>query len=273
MTTWHIPGELLERYLDGALGAPHVLSVEAHLAECADCRARIAVDEAWLARSWDGVEAAIDRPPAAERLLSRLGVPPQLARLLLATPALSRAWLLAVLLVLAFGVAAAHLSHGDPVVLLAFLVAAPVLPLAGIALAYGPAVDPAYELQAATPLAGPRLLFLRAGAVLAAATACTGLATPFLPGALGLSAAWLLPALALTLACLAASTRVPVHVAAIGLTAVWVAVTLSTQQLDRFLLFEGGAQVVYACAIPLLAIVVHARQGRLDPISHPRRTL
>jgi hypothetical protein len=269
VSTWHIPDPLLARYLAGALPVPHVMSIEAHLTACPTCRAAVPVDDTWLAHSWNRIDAALDQPSWPERALAHLGVPPHLARLLTATPALSRAWLCAVVVVLAFGTTAASLAGDAPGVLLAFLVGAPVLPLAGIALAYGPRVDRAYELHAATPLAGSRLLFLRAGTVLVTAAALTGLAAPFLPGPPGLGAAWLLPALALTLACLAAGTRVAFPVAASGLTLTWIAVVLATQRLDRYLLFDPGAQAGWACAIPLLALVVYARRRRLDPGSYP----
>jgi hypothetical protein len=86
-----------------------------------------------------------------ERALRWCRVPEHTARLLAGTPALSRAWV------------------------------TPVLPVAGVALAYGRRVDPAYEVLAATPLAGGRLLLVRAlavvaPAVVAAAAGLTGAA-------------------------------------------------------------------------------------------------
>ncbi|TDD80112.1 zf-HC2 domain-containing protein [Actinomadura rubrisoli] len=266
MTTWHVPADLLDRFLEGGLPPAQVMSVEAHLTGCGRCRALVPADEEWLARSWDRIEAAVDRPPLGERLLAGAGTPPHLARLLLATPGLSRAWLLSLLGVLCFGVGAAHLTGGDPRVLLVFLAVAPVMPLAGIALAYGPAADPAYETHAATPLAGARLLLLRAGAVLTIAVALTGAAAPLLPEPAGPSAAWLLPSLALTLACMVLSTRLPLAAAAGGLSALWVAAVLSTQQLDRFLLFHGAAQAAYGAALPVLLLLLYARRRRLDPV-------
>ncbi|MFB4278165.1 hypothetical protein ACBJ59_22935 [Nonomuraea sp. MTCD27] len=138
-------------------------------------------------------------PGPVERLLSRAGVPGHLARLLVATPALSRAWVVAVVVVLACAVAVGQAARDvGASYLLAFLVAAPVLPLAGIAPAYGRHVDPVHETQAATPMAGPRLLLLRAGAVLATAVVLTAAASPWLPGPPGRGAGWLLPSLALS---------------------------------------------------------------------------
>jgi hypothetical protein len=266
MTTWHVDDDLMSGYLDGHLSVARVMSMEAHLVSCARCRARIPADEAWLATSWERVEDLVDQPRLSpvERLLGRV-VPPHLARLLLATPSLSRAWLVAVLLVLAFAVGAAQLSGKDLTVLLAFLVIAPVLPLAGIAVAYGPVVDPAHELVAATPVAGSRLLLVRASAVLIAATLLTGLATPFLPGPLGLSAAWLLPGLMLSVAGLAAGTRIPMQLAAAGLALLWLLAVLVTHGVDPFLIFQLPAQITYACIASLLALVVYARRSHLDP--------
>ncbi|MCT9935358.1 zf-HC2 domain-containing protein [Planotetraspora sp. A-T 1434] len=261
--TWHIPSDLLERYLGGDLDVAQVMSVEAHLVRCARCRTAVPGDETWLAASWERIEDAVGspRPRPAERVLRHLGVPRHLARLLVATPTLSRAWLAAVTAVLTFAIVAAHAAgNGFP----AFLTVAPVLPLAGIALAYGRWVDPAHESHAATPLAGPRLLLLRALAVLVTAIALTGLAAPLLPA---MTAAWLLPSLALAGGCLALATRVPLPLAAAALGAGWIGVVAVTGGLtgDWSVPFGPTAQVVYGCAAPVLALVLYSRRHRLDP--------
>ena len=54
-------------------------------------------------------------------------------------------------------------THGVAV----FLALAPLLPMVGVALAYGPTADPAYEIAAATPYSGVRLLALRTAFVVA----------------------------------------------------------------------------------------------------------
>jgi len=194
-TTWHVSEDQLDDYRSGRLDPARVMSVEAHLNACGRCRAAFPADEDWLGQQWHQLVAAVARPRLTliERVLRRFGVPEQLARLLAATPTLSRAWLTAVAAVLGFSVVFAYASHSavsEPARLLPFLLAAPVLPLAGIAFAYGPLVDPAYEMLAATPVAGARLLLLRAAAVLAAALIPAGLATPLLPGPPLLGAAW-----------------------------------------------------------------------------------
>jgi hypothetical protein len=205
-----------------------------------------------------------------ERVLRRCRVPEHLARLLAATPTLGRAWLAAVAAVLGFAVLFAYASHGavaEPARLLPFLLVAPVLPLAGIAFAYGPLVDPAYEMHAATPIAGARLLLLRAVAVLVTALVPAGLATPLLPGPPLLAAAWLLPALALIAGGLALATRLPVPLATGGLAAAWVAavILLGTLTGERLLAFGPAAQLAYVGAAALLALLVLVRRHHLDP--------
>ncbi|RJL35519.1 zf-HC2 domain-containing protein [Bailinhaonella thermotolerans] len=270
---WHLPEDLIERYVTGRLEPAQVLSVESHLARCEPCRAAVPYEREWLAASWERIEDLVDRPRArpVARLLRRFGVPGHVATLLVATPALARGWLVAVTAVTAFAVAAAHLVGRDPAAafdgLLPFLVAAPVLPLAGIAVAYGPRVDPVHETQAATPLAGARVLLLRALAVLVTAMALTGAATPLLPGPPGLTTAWLLPALALTATTLALSTWFPPPVSAAVLIVAWLGAVLASTELagDGLALFSPAAQVVYGLAVAALVPLVYLRRARFDP--------
>jgi hypothetical protein len=266
---WHVPGDLIERYVSEQIDVAAAMSVEAHIDRCERCRAMLPADDAWLATSWDGIAQEVMQPRLTllERLLHRCGLPEHLARLLAATPTLSRAWLTAVAVVLAFAVVAAHAGRGAPSALLPFLLLAPVLPLAGIAVAYGPRVDPAHELLAGTPGAGPRLFLLRAGAVLVAALIPAALATLLLPGSALLGAAWLLPALVLATACLSLSTRMPVPPAAGGLSALWTVAVLSAGWFsgDRMLAFHPVAQLLYGAAAVVLIGVVLVRRRRFDP--------
>ncbi|NUS43379.1 MAG: zf-HC2 domain-containing protein, partial [Mycobacteriaceae bacterium] len=126
MSGWHIPDGLRERYLEGTLEPALAMSVDAHLGRCADCRAAVPYDEDWLDASWARLEAELITPrlSLSERLLRHSGVPDHLARLLSATPTMSRAWLAAVVAVLAFAVLAAR---EQAEFLVAFLVVAPVL--------------------------------------------------------------------------------------------------------------------------------------------------
>lgn len=263
---WHVPDELIEHYVSGHLEPVQVLSVESHLARCERCRAAVPCEEDWLAASWESVEDLVDRPkprPVA-RLLRWFGVPEHVATFLAATPSLARGWLLAVTAVTAFAVAAAHLGR-DGVV--PFLVVAPVLPLAGVAFAYGPRVDPVHEIQAATPMGGARVLLLRAIAVLVAAIVLAGVAALLLPGPLGLpAAAWLLPALALTAATLALSTRFAPVISAAALTVAWLGGVLLFARLTGDVLtpFSPAAQALYGAAALILVPLVYLRRARFD---------
>ncbi|MCK2213434.1 zf-HC2 domain-containing protein [Actinomadura sp. ATCC 31491] len=255
---WHIPDDLRDRYLAGTLDAARAMSVDAHLGRCADCRGAVPYEPDWLEASWRRLESEVVGPSLrpAERLLRLAGVPGHLARLLAATPAASRAWVAAVTLALAFAVLAAREAAAY---LPAFLVLAPVLPLTGIALAYGPRVDPAHELMAATPLAGPRLLLTRATAVLAVAVVLAGLASPLLPAPPGLSAAWLLPALAAAGGCLALVGRLPGPIAALAMGGSWLAIVgLGRLAAGSWLAAFGPLpQVLYGVAALLMSYRVY----------------
>src|SRR5215468_4311066 len=197
VAAWHAEGEALRAYGEGRLDTAGRWSVEAHLTACADCRlqTRALVDPARLERLRATLIETLDVPRAGavERLLVRLGVADHTARVMAAT--------------LVFAVLAARVS-GSANATLWFLCVAPLLPLAGIAVAYGPGIDPTYEIGLAAPLRSFRLLLLRAAAVLGTATVLATAASLALPQ-LGLGAAgWLLPSLGLTAASLALATTV-----------------------------------------------------------------
>ncbi|CAM5425153.1 zf-HC2 domain-containing protein [Streptomyces aurantiogriseus] len=145
------------------------------------------------------VREASTAPPAPRaRLWSSFLARPLWA----AGPAVRGAWLPAVLLV-ALGALALAYGAGVDGARPLLLAAAPVVPVLGVALSYGPHADPLHEIAAATPSGGLRLLLTRTVAVLAVSLPSLTLAGLLLPasGAPG-AAAWLLPGLALTLATL-----------------------------------------------------------------------
>jgi hypothetical protein len=266
---WHADGEVLAAYRDGRLDAAGRWSVEAHLTSCAGCRlqARALVDPARLRRLRAALIEAVDVPRTgvAERLLVRLGVADHTARLLAATPALRGSWLLAVAATLAFAVLAGRVGRG-PDATLGFLSVAPLLPLAGIAVAYGPGIDPTYEIGLAAPLRSFRLLLLRAATVLGTSTLLAAAASLMLPQLGWGAAAWLLPSLGLTAATLALATTVE-PLRAIGITAgTWVAavaVTVAPPEPSS-VLFAVGGQVAFATLALLAAAVVLVRRGRFE---------
>jgi len=230
--TWHVAEEDLRAYAQGELAAPMLWSADTHLVACARCRAVLAEvgDPVGLDAGWERLDAELDAPRTGvfEKLLVRLGVADHTARLLAATPVLRRSWLGAVVVVLGMSVIAAHTvrtAHSPTL----FLALAPLLPLAGVALSYGPALDPTYEMAVVAPVHGFKLLMIRTVAVLAAGFGLSGLATLALPG-YGLGAlAWLLPALALTATGLALTARLGPVLAPSLVGGAWVALLLAAK--------------------------------------------
>lgn len=222
--SWHVEPAALRSYTDGSLTATQQFSIEAHLLSCADCRSTLStfVDRAPLARTWEAIEAetVAPRPTAIERGLVRLGVRDHNARLLAATPSLQRSWLLAVGAVLALAVGVAHGAEGG---YLLFLAMAPMLPLAGIAAAFGPGIDPTYEIGLAAPLRSFSLLLLRAAAVLVSTLSLGIVAALFLPDLNWAAVSWLLPSLGLVTSSLALSTFVAPLLSASAVAVLWVA--------------------------------------------------
>lgn len=281
---WHVPPEMLTDYDRGRLDAVRVMAVETHVARCATCRSALPADEGWLADGWTAVLDVVDAPRRGvlERLLHRVGLPGHRARLLAATPALQWSWLLSTVAVLAFAVAAAHLTGGgDGPALMLFLVVAPVLPVLAVSTAYGAPVDPLHEVSATTPMAGPGLLLWRASAVLTVSTAMGLAAAWFLPARGWAVVAWLLPALALCLAALALSTVLPLPTAAGVLGCGWLltvgaATVLSAGRAEQLFgltvqhrVFGPGAQLCYLLAALAAGAVLTVRRRRLD-LGEPR---
>jgi hypothetical protein len=170
-------------------------------------------------------------------------------------------------------VVAAHGSSGGP---LLFLLLAPLLPVTGVAAAYGPGIDPTHELALAAPMSGFRLLLLRATAVLAGTTALAAVAAVALPPLGWLAAAWLLPALGLTLASLALATAMHPTAAAGAVAGAWVGAVLATQwaavrhlreplngPVGSVLFHPIGQLAILAVAV-LAALLIARRHDRFD---------
>lgn len=221
--TWHADDVQLSRYVAGDADAVNGASIEQHLIHCADCRHRVAgqVAPQPLELTWNRIRQAAEAPRSTpvQRVLLRLGVPASDALLVAAAPSLRTSWLFGLAGSLAF--VGLSVAYGGTQGLLLFLLVAPLVPVVGVAAAYGPAVDPAYEVGAAAPYPGERLLLLRTAAVLATClplVAATSLLVPVLNAS---AFAWLLPALAFSVVLLAASTWCRPVVAATGLGLAW----------------------------------------------------
>lgn len=265
--SWHVDTEDVAAYARGELDPARSFSLEAHALACADCREAIAQHghAHRLERVWAEIEEAVDAPLPApvERALLRVGVPDHVARLLAATPSLTLSWLASVAIALGFGVTAAHLGERG---LLLFLTVAPLLPLAGVAAAYGPGIDPTHEIGLASPMRTFRLLLIRATAVLATTTLLAAAAAVALPGLDWTAAAWLLPALGLSSGSLALATFVA-PLAASGFVAfVWIAAVMLTATVgsDPLVAFRSAGQLIFAVVAILGSLVVAARRDAFD---------
>jgi hypothetical protein len=198
------------------------------------------------------------RPGVVERVSGRLLRSPGLARALVTTPSLLLPWLIASAVVLGVG-AAATLGTGRPLVALL----APAVAAAGIAYAYGPGIDPAWELSRSMAVSDRMVLLVRALGVFAV-DAALGLAASAASGtAVGITFGWLVPmtaACALALAAATAARSANAGVAA-GLAG-WTIMVLSSQVADgRFaaavsnsaLILPYLAFAAVCCAIALYA--------------------
>lgn len=179
-----------------------------------------------LERVWRGVaaETLARQPHAIERLFGWMLRSPGLARAVVTTPSLVASWLLASAIVLGVGVVATA-DTGEPW----FALVAPLLAGIGVAYAYGPGIDPAFELSQSMAISDRMVLLARVVAVFGL-NALTGLlATLVTANAAGLTFGWLLPmttvaALALAASTLSRSANVGVGAALAG----WALILLAT---------------------------------------------
>ena len=165
---------------------------------------------------------------------------------------------------IAFAVVGSHADQGPGTGI--FLALAPLIPIAGIAAAFGPHVDPGYEVAAAAPMASFRLLLVRSTAVLATAILFTGLATLGLPHVGWTAIAWILPALALAGATLAVGSVVSMERAAVAIGGAWLIVVVAAADAghDRLAAFDGRSQVLWATVLVVSALTVIRRRDAFE---------
>jgi len=279
---WHVPDEDLRRYAAGQDAPPWLWSLEAHLVACERCRARLTgmADPQRVAAGWARLDAELDAPAPGllERLLPRFGVAEHTARLLVATTALRLSWLAGIALTLllsAVGATAAR-TLSTPIV---FLAAAPLLPLAGVAVSFGPRVDPAYEIALVAPLHTFRLLLLRCAAVLVPTTALSAATAMALPRYGLVALGWFLPSLTVTLLSLALTPRLGPVTAAVVAAAGWLALLVATVRPDTggSVLFASGGQAATVVVGAMAAAAVFRLSSRFEvgtrfaPTTHQSR--
>jgi hypothetical protein len=156
-----------------------------------------------LSRVWVCVAGQVWRrhPGRLERLAGRLLRSPGLARALLITPSLLLGWVVATAAVLTAGVAAT-LGTGTPYVALL----APAVAGAGIAYAYGPGIDPAWELSCSVAISERMVLLVRALAVFGLNAGLGIVASAASGAAAVVTFAWLIPMTAVSGLALAVAT-------------------------------------------------------------------
>jgi len=156
-----------------------------------------------LNRVWLGVAAQVwcRRPGPVERAARRLLRSPGLARALVTTPSLLLGWVIATAVVLIAG-AGFTLGTGQPWVALL----APAVAAVGIAYAYGPGIDPSWELSQSMAVGDRMVLLVRALTVFGL-NAALGLAASAASGAAAaVTFGWLVPMTAVCALALAAAT-------------------------------------------------------------------
>ncbi len=225
-----------------------------------------APDDVDLNRVWTAVATEVWRrhPGRLERTAARLLRSPGLARALLTTPSLLVPWLVSTAVVLGVG-ALVRLGPGQPAVWLL----APAIAAVGIAYAYGPGIDPAWELGYSMPVSERMVLLARALTVFAV-NAVLGLAASAASGAAAsLTFGWLLPMTAicgLTLA-VAVAARSANAGAATGIAA-WVITVLANRtasgqltatitNAETYLPYLAAA----ACAAAVIAYATRPQRG------------
>ena len=196
-----------------------------------------------LARVWTGVAAQVwlRRPGRIERLAARLLRSPGLARALVVTPSLLIGWVIATAVVLLAGMAATLGTHTPYVALFDPAVAA-----AGIAYAYGPGIDPAWELSQSMAVSDRMVLLTRALAVFGLNAVFGLLASAASGAAVAVTFGWLVPmtavcALALAAATLARSANVGVVA---GMAGWGIAVLAGGATAGRFPVLTDSALIL-----------------------------
>ncbi len=230
------------------------------------------IDPARLDANWRAITAELDapRPARTERALRAIGVPSSVVRMVAATPALRRSWYLSIVAVVLLGLGAADPAERGS--LFALLVMAPLLPVLGVAMAYGTSADPSHEMQLATPTHGLRLVLVRAVTVLVVSVGTVLAMMLISPAARPMAAAWLLPAVAVTAASLALMTNRPPRQATTIAALAWFVTVLVARVVadDPLAAFRVGGQVAAALVAVLSVSVTVVRRGSFERIEFAR---
>lgn len=213
------------------------------------------------------IHAELDAPTESwlARALNRLGVPDTIVPLVTATPALRRSWFLAVLVAVLFALSAASNEGGDVDRIAVFLTLAPLVPLAGVALAFGRGIDPTHDLVVAAPKDTFRVFLVRALTVMAASSVVLVLASLLLPSGGAFRFAWLLPSAAVTAVAMAASSRFEPRRVALPIAGAWITIVLiGTQAASARAMFGPALQLTAAAVAVVAAVVIWRERSGLE---------
>ncbi|GLW70148.1 hypothetical protein Kpho02_24470 [Kitasatospora phosalacinea] len=264
----HVSASRIEGYARGALRAELFVEVEDHLGQCLHCRTVLAsiASRSRTDAGWRQLSERLDAPSRSrlEGLFVTVGVPEHLARLAMATPVLRRSWLAAAVTALLFALLAARLSPAVSATVL--LLVAPLVPVTGVALSYGPAADPMYELGLVMPVSSLRLVLLRSATVLLTSAVLGAVAALAMP-VQGLALfGWLAPSLAVVTLALALSAYLEAGIAAGVAGAVWVASVAwaGWGSTTRSALLTGPAQAACVLVASVGAGLVAAQRHRFE---------
>jgi len=268
-TTWHADPNLLRAYVEGRLDAVLSASLERHVDACAHCRSQIGplVEVPVLEEAWSGIRTGIEsgRLPLLVRLAQRLGLPEPTGILLAATASLRLTWLTGGLVTLCFVTLASILADGAA--LWPFLLVAPLVPVLGVAVSYGPAEEPFEALTVTTPYGRARLIMIRTLAVLTLTLPAAALLGLTLPGPAWVAVAWLGPALAMIPLLLAVASLTGPRLAASLLSLGWTGLVLfAARDLPSTWPVEGTQQVAYLTLALLAAAFLWVRSQRTQQI-------
>lgn len=208
------------------------------------------------------IQAELDAPAESRlaRILRRLGVSDLTIPLVTATPALRRSWFGAMAIAVLFGLVAATGEEATGVDrIVVFLTLAPLLPLLGVAMAFGKGVDPTHDLVVAAPRDTFTVFLIRSITVLLASSLVLLASSLLLPAGGAFRFAWLMPSLAIAAVTFALAPRFGTRRAAAGVGIAWLVVVLAVTNASSSASMFGPITQVAALVIAAIAVLGLAR--------------
>jgi hypothetical protein len=267
--TWHLDQASASAYSTRRTDPAIAASVESHVMVCDQCRALVNanIDEPSLAAVWAEIQDELDRPRLSwiERALIALGCSDLTARTVGATARARWSYLAVVAFNVALAIAFSGADQQD-LAFTAFLLLAPIGPLIATTTTFSRWADGAQRLLLTLPTSTLRMMMVRMAAAVVPAIALTALATPWVADHGWLAAAWLLPALALSMTTLALATWIEIEAAAVLVVGAWAGGALAIRLWagDTLDAYAGPVQIVSVLAVAAAAVTTFVRSGNFD---------